>query len=380
MSEDATVKLRPRDISTLLAHCIKLRKPILLVGAPGVGKSALVEQAASAVGAKTIISHPVVADPTDAKGLPWPDMDKRTAHFLPFGELAEALAATEPTVWFLDDLGQASPAVQASFMQLLLARRINGHALPGCVTFIAATNRRTDRAGVSGILEPVKSRFATIVELEVNVEDWCDWYLDTNGSPEVLAFIRNIRPSLLHDFHPTADLSNSPCPRGWASVGSFINAGLSKDIELAAVSGCVGKGAASEFIGYLRVWREFPPLDAIIADPMAESYKRDGVRIAAIPPPNNPSARYALVAGLATKATVQTLPNILKYTERLLKEAEAGEFAALLLRDMHRRDQTLVATNDWLKMTFRPLGRLISGTDFTEPSESKAVTSRKARR
>ncbi len=43
-------------------------------------------------------------------------------------------------VCLLDDLGQAPPAVQAAAMQLLLARRVNGHAVSDHVTFLAATN------------------------------------------------------------------------------------------------------------------------------------------------------------------------------------------------------------------------------------------------
>jgi len=51
-------------------------------------------------------------------------------------------------------------------MQLILGRCINGHKVSDHVTFLAATNKKSDRAGVSGILEPVNSRFAAIVELQ----------------------------------------------------------------------------------------------------------------------------------------------------------------------------------------------------------------------
>src|SRR5271156_851581 len=161
--------MTPKQLSAFLSRAIPARLPILITGAPGIGKSDIVAAAAVDAKADLILSHPAVADPTDAKGLPWPGKNGTEATFLPFGELAQAIKAKNPTVWFLDDLGQASPAVQASFMQLLLARRVNGHVLPDCVTFVAATNRRADRAGVSGILEPVKSRFATIVELVATI-------------------------------------------------------------------------------------------------------------------------------------------------------------------------------------------------------------------
>src|SRR5712664_2410056 len=98
--------MRPTELLTLLAQTIAARIPVLITGAPGIGKSDLVAQAASDAGADLILSHPAVADPTDAKGLPW--VVDGAATFLPFGELQRALAADKPTVWFLDDLGQAS--------------------------------------------------------------------------------------------------------------------------------------------------------------------------------------------------------------------------------------------------------------------------------
>ena len=97
-----------------------------------------------------IITHPVVEDPTDYKGMPAVVQGDGgpTASFLPFGELNRMLSATVPTVVMMDDLGQAPPAVQAAVMQLILARQINGRRISDHVSFIAATNRREDRAEV----------------------------------------------------------------------------------------------------------------------------------------------------------------------------------------------------------------------------------------
>ena len=114
---------------------------MLITGAPGTGKSDIVDQATREAGAELIISHPVTSDPTDFKGLG--ALVDGEAKFLPFDQLKDLITATRPTVFFLDDLGQAPPAVQAAAMQLILARRVNGHKVSDAVTFIAATNRKT---------------------------------------------------------------------------------------------------------------------------------------------------------------------------------------------------------------------------------------------
>jgi len=331
-----------------LAEAFRALLPVLIIGPPGIGKSDLVAQATDAAGADLILSHPAVADPTDAKGLPWIAPGGDTATFLPFGELAQAMKATGPTVWFLDDLGQATPAVQASYMQLLLARRVNGHVLPDCVTFVAATNRRTDRAGVSGILEPVKSRFGAIVGLEADLDDWTNWAFGAGMPPELVAFIR-FRPDLLCNFTPTADLENCPLPRTWSNAGRLLALDLPAGIMAAALAGAVGEAAACEFEAFRRLFASLPSIDAIMIDPDAA------------PVPDQPGTLYAVVTALGMRANPQTFGRLARYAEKLV-DAGRGEFAALLLRDAVRRDADICQTPDFNRVAAGELGQLIGGS------------------
>jgi len=339
--------VRPIQLADLLSACIREGHPVLVTGAPGIGKSDIVAQSADQAGADMILSHPVVSDPTDAKGLPWKIEGEDRATFLPFGDLERALSATEKTVWFLDDLGQASPAVQASFMQLLLARRVNGHVLPDCVTFIAATNRRTDRAGVTGILEPVKSRFLTIVELSPTIDDWSIWAIDAGVTPEIIAFLR-FRPDLLSAFEASADLSNSPTPRTWSNVSKILNLDMPAAIQTPMICGSVGEGAGMEFMAFLSMYRDLPNLDAILIDPDASDI------------PDSPATLYAVTTGLAMRANDQTFGRIARYAQRIVDSGH-GEFGALLLRDCLAREPDLIQSPDGVRLISGELGQLISG-------------------
>jgi hypothetical protein len=341
--------MTPSQLKKFLTQTIRNRLPILVTGAPGVGKSDIVAAAAAAAGCEIILSHPVVADPTDAKGLPWRQEGRDEATFLPFGDLARAIRATSPTVWFLDDLGQAAPAVQASYMQLLLARRVNEHALSEHITFVAATNRRTDRAGVVGLLEPVKSRFASIVELQSSIEDWAAWAIENAVPPALIAFLR-FRPELLHQFQPTADLCNSPCPRTWAHVGRLTQLDLPPELEFQAIAGAVGAPAATEYLAFLRVFKTIPSLDGILENP-------DGAQI-----PSELSTLYAVAVGLACKASPSRFAAIARYAERLVA-AGHGEFAVLLIRDSLRRDQRCEATKEFNSLIASPVGDLFAGIE-----------------
>lgn len=341
------MQITPKQLSVLLSSAFTDNLPILITGAPGIGKSDIVSQAAHDAGADIIISHPAVADPTDAKGLPWPKVGADEATFLPFGELARAIHATKKTVWFLDDLGQASPAVQASFMQLLLARRVNGHVLPDCVTFVAATNRRTDRAGVSGILEPVKSRFATIVELVTTIDDWCAWAIRENIAPMLIAFLR-YRPDLLSKFEASADLTNSPVPRTWSHLAKIEALHLPPAIELTAFAGSVGEGAATEYLAFRSMASSLVNIDAILLNP-------DTAKV-----PDKPNELYATAVGLASRANDKTFSRIGVYANRLI-DAMHGEFAVMMIRDAVRRDPKLTYTDTFVRLNSGPLGELITG-------------------
>lgn len=337
--------MRISELKTLLVEAIKARMPVMIKGGPGVGKSDAVEQAAHEADADLMISHPAVADPTDAKGLPWANPGATEATFLPFGDLARAVRATKRTVWFLDDFGQATPGVQASFMQLLLARRVGEHVLPDCVTFVAATNRRTDKAAVSGILEPVKSRFGTIVDVDVDADEWRAWAMDHGMPAQLVAFLK-FREDLLNKFEATQDLTNSPVPRTWAHVGKLLGLSLPPHVRDLAIAGAVGEGAAAEFIGYLKLWQELPNIDDILTNP-----KKAKV-------PTNPAVLYAVVTAVAMKTTGANFPNVTAYAQRLYDESK-GEFAALLMRDTTRRDDKLMQTPEFVRIAAGKLGELI---------------------
>jgi Viral (Superfamily 1) RNA helicase len=336
--------MKTSQVSTALRVCIKARLPVLLHGAPGAGKSDLARAAANDEKADWILSHPVVHDPTDYKGLPWPSEDKTFATFLPYADLARVLRAKKKTVWFLDDLGQAPPAVQAAAMQLLLARCIGDHKIPDCVTFLAATNGRAHRANVSGILEPVKSRFVTLIEVVPDLDDWIIWAYGASISPMVISFLR-FRSELFSKFEATGDMKNSPSPRTWSHVSDLIKAGVPPELEQEMFGGAVGSGAGDEFTGFCRVFRDLPSLDGIILDP-------EKARI-----PTETSALYAVASGLAYKAKKTNIGKIIRYTERLA-EAGHGEYAAYTLQDCEKRHPEINTTADWTAMLLTELGAL----------------------
>lgn len=352
------IELKPSDVARYFESLLKdphyPHDNTALVGAPGIGKSSLIEQAAEAADHDLIISLPALEDSTEPGGIPWFAADHSRAQKLLFEQAYRAVHALRPTVWHLEDFGQAPDSTQKGYMQWAQARMVNGHKLPDYVTITMATNRRTDRAGVVGILEPVKGRFC-MLHMISDVDDFCDnlflrgakYGLEEDMILAGASYIK-FRPEMLNKFKASADMTNSPTERNWVRAFRAAQRKQSPHIEVASIAGCVGTGAAADFLGFLRVFRAMPKLDMILSDP----------RHAIIP--EEPSAQCAIATGLARMATPANFGAICEYAGRLEK-AGFGECAGLMVRDSVRCNDKVTNTRAYIELSSSTVGKLMTG-------------------
>ena len=119
-SQNRTVS--PNEAKSALTHCIKLQRPIMMWGAPGIGKSDIVKQIADAEGRQVIDIRLPLWEPTDIKGIPYYNSKENNMVWASPAELP-----TDPksnAIVFLDELNSAAPAVQAAAYHLILNRRV----------------------------------------------------------------------------------------------------------------------------------------------------------------------------------------------------------------------------------------------------------------
>lgn len=316
--------MTPKQALRILTHAIRNRLQVLLKGAPGVGKSALWAQAAQQAGADLVLMHPAIDDPVDYKGLPAVADGGEHATFLPYGRLQRLITAGQPTVAVLDDFGQADESVQKATMQLIHGRRLNGHVLPDHVVFGAATNDVKQQAGVRGLIEPVKSRFHLIVQVDVSKADWQEWALDAGVPPLVVAFMDSplaVLPDnrhLLFAWEPTKDIVAQPCPRTWEFFGQLYASGIREE---AVWAGCVGAPAAAAFAQFEQLATHCPTNDEILADPHGTAV------------PTEPALCYLVAANLAGALRQSNFGTGMTYLQRLEQP-----YRFLTLQAVNRRE------------------------------------------
>lgn len=300
--------------------------PPHLWGAPGIGKSELVAAVAKARGAALVDIRLNLFDPVDLRGLPtvangatvwlkpaiWPADDSRE------------------TILFFDEMDRASPSVMSAAMQIVLDRRVGEHVLPASVRIVAAGNGRTDRTGTNKMPAALANRFCHF-DIEADADAWAAWATGAGIDPALVAFIR-FRPNLIHA--ESADGRTFPSPRQWAKVNRVM--GQPDHIRHALAKGLVGEGPAGELEAFVRVMRALPPLDSILQDP------------AGAPVPSDPSARFAVAAALARRATDANLAAVLAYAGRLPRE-----FEVMTAVDAIRRQPKLAETSAFVAWAVR---------------------------
>jgi hypothetical protein len=318
--------MKPSGIAEALRVLVRVRQPVFLWSGPGTGKSSVVRQVASALRMQLQDVRALLLDPVDLRGLPFLGNDGRSKWATP-----AFLPQDGEGILFLDELNAAPAMVQASCYQLILDRKLGEYTLPDGWAIIAAGNRDSDRAVTTRMPTPLRNRFVHL-DFEVDLQDWCDWAIQAGIRPEVIAFLR-FRPALLSSFD--RDATAFPSPRSWefvsrilASLGSPSN----QAIEHELIAGAVGMGPATEFTGFLRMFRELPDVDAILMNPHLA------------PVPEIAAAQYAVASALAQCASDTNFDRICAYLDRL-----PTEFRVLCVRDATLRESALRSTAGYVK-------------------------------
>jgi MoxR-like ATPase len=292
-----------------------------LQGPPGIGKTAIIAQAAREAGKNLITFALPTCESVDLRGLPTVvDGATRWASPLPKDGVG---------ILLLDELASAAPDVQAASHHIVHAEQGSDMSLPLGWHIVLTGNRAVDKAHFRATAAPLRNRL-TIIQAEADVKGWADWAMEHGIDPVVTAFLR-WRPELL----VTKEVPNEggfPSPRAWEAVSNILSLTVNTSVEWEMILGTVGEGATTEFAAYLRTARELPGIEELVHNQAKAQV------------PTSPAQLYALTTCLA-QYTREHQKSAMKYVSRM-----PAEFALLYINDIRshydiRKDK---AVAEWI--------------------------------
>lgn len=334
--------MRPSELIPLIRMHIDMGWPMLITGKPGAGKTECVGAATALEDDELMTVHPVTGEPTDLKGLPAvvEVKGKMEAEWYAYGAMRRMVQGPKKKgkklVVFIDDAGQATPAMQAAYTHPILAREINGVAIHPDVVFLMASNRRQDRAAVTGILSNLGDRMVSIQELTPSAADWGEWAL-THGVPPMLIAFNNMRPQYIEEYQPPKDMVKMTSPRTMYFIGRALiemdRRKFTVGQKAAALTGMGGETFAKEYMAFEQTAMTLPDIDEIVMRPSK----------APLPAADRPDIMLAIMHALSYKATPDNFDQIVKYLERV-----PPTYAVCCVTAATGRDRSLMQTRGYI--------------------------------
>lgn len=207
-----SVSVTQEELSEVLLN-VAPERPVYIWGAPGIGKSALVEKFAEDVGLPCVSLLGSQLAPEDIIGIP--QIKDGTSEFLP----PKMIARKEPYVLFLDELNACSQEVQKAFYSLIYEKRVGEYHLPEGSIIIGAGNRAQDGAIVKTMSSALVNRMFH-VQLKVDAGQWLSWAYENGIHPWVTDYISQ-RPDHLFSEPPKTEEPYST-PRSWHMLSDIL--------------------------------------------------------------------------------------------------------------------------------------------------------------
>ena len=260
-----------------LAHSLP---PIMIWGAPGIGKSTIIKNIAKDRGIGFIDVRLAQREPIDIRGLPVPE-----------GDGVKWLVSSEwprdpnsKGIILFDEITAADRSLQVAAYEFILDRRLGDlYSVPDGWYIIAAGNRVEDRAVSTTMSSALANRFLH-VELMEDAEEWTKWASASGVHPNVVGFIR-YKPNYLFSTENENLERGWPSPRSWERVSTMLKladaAGTPKEMVKAMICGLVGIAAGSEFMAFAKnrttlentvIYLDDPNVDPVVPEEIDQKY------------------------------------------------------------------------------------------------------------
>ncbi len=260
----------------VIPHVTAIKKPILLRGRHGIGKSQVVYQFADSVNMPVVERRASQMTEGDLVGLP--KTDGNVTSFCPPDWFKTA--CDQPVVLFLDEVDRATIEVRQGIFELTDSRKLNGQRLHSDTLIFAAINGGEHGSQYQvGEMDPAELDRWTVFDVEPTIEDWLNW-AKSCVNKVVWDFVNQNRNHLEHtdDFEPNKVY---PSRRSWDRFNecvssSLIEQGSSPELFNIA-SAFVGFEAAVAFNDFVQNYERQVTIEDILVHAKLEKLEEWGI-------------------------------------------------------------------------------------------------------
>ncbi|MBQ6469196.1 MAG: AAA family ATPase [Lachnospiraceae bacterium] len=258
-----------KDEDGLYRICPREQRPVLLMGPPGIGKTAIAEQAAQEMGIGFLSYSMTHHTRQSALGLPL--IEKRSFQGREYAvseytmseiiasvyELMENTGAVEG-ILFLDEINCVSETLTPVMLQFLQYKIFGKHALPEGWMVVAAGNppeyNRSAREFDIVTLDRLK-----VIHIEPDFEAWRKYSEEKGIHPAVLSFLTGHRDRF-YDVHADIDGKQFATARGWSDLAEMLTACETEKIPVSPdliAQYIQHPQAAEEFAAFYDLYRKY---------------------------------------------------------------------------------------------------------------------------
>lgn len=288
----------------------RIKRPVLALSSPGIGKSSSVYQAASQMSAEYGDTFNVIevrastsnaGELADIKYVDNKEVMEAAQGWVPTNSKVKQGLCSSHGIVFLDEIADSTASIQSALQQLLLDRRLGSARLADGWGTVAASNRQSDKAAAGRLSTALINR-CMLVTIDPDTDSFVKWGLQYGIHQDVIAFCRWKRSPW--NFDPTSKGQNPAfcSPRSMHILSDILHEVPDPDFEL--ITGVIGDGVGSEMAGFLKLKAELPNLDEIIRDP-------HGVKV-----PARMDIAVAVLYALIGRITDKNVGNILTFLAR----------------------------------------------------------------
>ena len=266
---NAILAYRQKDAYGRLVIPQQRQRPVFLLGAPGIGKTAIMEQIAQELGIPLVSYSMTHHTRQSALGLPF--IRERefegTTYRVSEYTMSEIIAAvydkmeqtgTQEGILFLDEINCVSETLAPAMLQFLQYKVFGQHKVPEGWIVATAGNPPEYNNSVREFDMVTWDRLKRI-DVEPEYDTWRTWAVDVGVHPAVTTYM-DIRKGDFYHVESTVDGKAFVTPRGWVDLSDMLR--LYEQLKLTVDEKLVGQylqhgPTAKQFAIYYDLWLKY---------------------------------------------------------------------------------------------------------------------------